>query len=171
MLREDRVIGAIGVSHRDVGAFTNERVELLKTFADQAVIAIENVRLFNETKEALERQTATSEILRVISQSPTDVQPVLDAVAERALKLCDAAQAGIFLVEDDTLRFAARFGNMLTPAENDSFPLNRALVVGRAVIDRETIHHADIVPLARHRIPDARLPQQKFGFRAFWACR
>jgi hypothetical protein len=64
------------------------------------------LRLFNETKEALEQQTATSEILRVISQSPTDVQPVLDAVAERALNLCDAAQAGIFLVEEDTLRFA-----------------------------------------------------------------
>jgi signal transduction histidine kinase len=116
--------------------------------------------------EAVEQHKAISEILQVISASPSDVQPVLDAVAEHALNLCDAAQAGIFLVEEDTLRFAARFGNMLTPEENDSFPLNRALVVGRAVIDRETIHHADIVPLLDTEYPDARLPQQKFGFRA-----
>ena len=124
------------------------------------------LQLKQRLAEALEQHKAISEILQVISASPSDVQPVLDAVAERALNLCDAAQAGIFLVEEDTLRFAARFGNMLTPEENDSFPLNRALVVGRAVIDRETIHHADIVPLLDTEYPDARLPQQKFGFRA-----
>ena len=124
------------------------------------------LQLKQRLAEALEQHAAISEILQVISASPSDVQPVLDAVAERALNLCDAAQAGIFLVEEDTLRFAARFGNMLTPEENDSFPLNRALVVGRAVIDRETIHHADIVPLLDTEYPDARLPQQKFGFRA-----
>ena len=73
------------------------------------------MRLFKETKEALEQQTATSEILRVISQSPTDVQPVFDAVAERALKLCDAADATIFLVEADQLRSAARFGSIPKP--------------------------------------------------------
>jgi signal transduction histidine kinase len=124
------------------------------------------LQLKQRLAEALEQHKAISEILQVISASPSDVQPVLDAVAERALNLCDAAQAGIFLVEEDTLRFAARFGNMLTPEENDSFPLSRGLVVGRAVIDRETIHHADIVPLLDTEYPDARLPQQKFGFRA-----
>ena len=124
------------------------------------------LQLKRRLAEALEQHKAISEILQLISASPSDVQPVLDAVAERALNLCDAAQAGIFLVEEDALRFAARFGNMLTPEENDSFPLNRALVVGRAVIDRKTIHHADIVPLLDTEYPDARLPQQKFGFRA-----
>ena len=124
------------------------------------------LQLKQRLAEALGQHKAISEILQVISASPSDVQPVLDAVAERALSLCDAAQAGIFLVEEDTLRFAARFGNMLTPEENDSFPLSRGLVVGRAVIDRETIHHADIVPLLDTEYPDARLPQQKFGFRA-----
>jgi signal transduction histidine kinase len=166
LLREGAPIGVLVLTRSVARPFSEKQIALATTFADQAVIAIENVRLFNETKEALEQQTATSERLRVISQSPTDVQPVLDAVAERALSLCDAAQAGIFLVEEDTLRFAARFGNMLTPEENDSFPLNRGLVVGRAVIDRETIHHADIVPLLDTEYPDARLPQQKFGFRA-----
>ena len=79
--------------------FTPAQIKLLETFADQAVIAIENVRLFNELKEALEQQTATSEILGVIASSPTDIQPVLDAVAENAARLCDAKDALIRLVE------------------------------------------------------------------------
>ncbi|HET9669286.1 MAG TPA: cache domain-containing protein, partial [Casimicrobiaceae bacterium] len=87
MIREGEVIGAIYVGHREPARFTDPQVDLLKTFADQAVIAIENVRLLNETKEALEQQTAISEILRVIPSSPEDVQPVLDAIAEKAARL------------------------------------------------------------------------------------
>src|SRR5262245_26537924 len=79
LVQRDRVIGVIGVSHSEPRSFSSDELDLLRTFAAQAVIAIENVRLFNETKEALEQQTATSEILSVISGSPTDIQPVLDA--------------------------------------------------------------------------------------------
>jgi signal transduction histidine kinase len=123
----------------------------------------------HELQNSLEQQTAISEILRVISSSPGDVRPMLNAVAERALKLCDAAESGIFLVEGDVLRFAAGVGGMSIPEENDCFPLSRGLVVGRATIDRMTIHHPDIVPLLETEYPDARVNQQKYGFRALLA--
>ena len=84
LLSADRAIGVIDVARSGPGPLPDKQISLLQTFADQAVIAIENVRLFNETKEALDRQTATAEILRVISSSPSDVQPVFDAIAERA---------------------------------------------------------------------------------------
>src|SRR4030095_5420618 len=87
MLQDERPVGAITVARREPGRFSDKQVDLLKTFADQAVIAIEKVRLFQELTEALERQTATSEILGVIASSPTDIQPVLDVVAENAARL------------------------------------------------------------------------------------
>src|SRR6202023_187849 len=87
MLRSGEPIGAITVGWADPGAYGDQQVALLQTFADQAVIAIENVRLFNENREALERQTATAEILKVIASSPSDVQPVFEAIASSANRL------------------------------------------------------------------------------------
>src|SRR4029079_16141633 len=110
MIREDHIVGSIVVARAEPGSFADKVEELLKTFADQAVIAIENVRLFNETTEALQQQTAVAEILRVISSSPTDVQPVLEAIAERAAKLCDAAAATMYLIHGDNLRLLASRG-------------------------------------------------------------
>ena len=166
LLLEGRALGALWVGRKAQAPFSDKQIGMLKTFADQAVIAIENARLFNETKEALEQQTAISEILRVISGSPTDVHPMLDAIAERALRLCDAAQSGILLVEGDKLRFATGFGTMPIFEAGEVLTLSRDLVVGRSIIDRVTLHYADLVPLLDTEYPDARKHQERFGFRA-----
>src|SRR5712691_9881175 len=117
MLRDGQVIGTLNVHGARVGQFTEHQVRLLQTFADQAVIAIENVRLFKELEtrnreltESLEQQTATGEILRVISGSPTDIEPVLDAVAESAARLCEASDAAIFRLDGGRLRLVAHRG-------------------------------------------------------------
>src|SRR5262249_6339159 len=110
MLREGVAIGVINIRRQEVRPFSEKHIALLKTFADQAVIAIENVRLFQELKESLEQQTATSEILRVIASSPTDIQPVLDVVAENAARLCDATDAIISRVDGELTRNVASYG-------------------------------------------------------------
>jgi GAF domain-containing protein len=114
MLREGSPIGAITVWHSQVSPFSEKHVALLQTFADQAVIAIENVRLFKELEarnrdltEALEQQTATSDVLRIIAQSPTDLQPVLDAIASSAVRLCAASDVVIERLEGDRFYNAA----------------------------------------------------------------
>ena len=91
--QQGELIGVLGARRIEVRPFTPAQIKLLETFADQAVIAIENVRLFQELKESLEQQTATSEILGVIASSPTDIQPVLDTVAENAARLCERSDA------------------------------------------------------------------------------
>jgi GAF domain-containing protein len=145
MLRGDVPIGVLAINKREPGAFSDAYVALLQTFADQAVIAIENVRLFNETKESLEQQTAISEVLRVISSSPADVQPVLDAVAVRAARICDAMDAHIFLVEDGGARHTAHFGDLpLGITKGQVRPLDRAWATGRAILDRVVVHIEDL---------------------------
>jgi GAF domain-containing protein len=107
MMRGDTPIGAVAVTRRESTLFDDSYVALLKTFADQAVIAIENVRLFNETREALERQTATAEILKVIAASPSDVQPVFDAIVKATVRLIGGLSAGVTRLIDDTVHLAA----------------------------------------------------------------
>src|SRR5256714_14969840 len=109
MSKEAR-LGLIVVTRKDLGQFGEHHVELLKTFADQAVIAIENVRLFNETQEALERQTATADILKVIASSPTDVQPVFDVIVERAVRLCGARMGRVYRFGGDVIQMVAGHG-------------------------------------------------------------
>jgi signal transduction histidine kinase len=143
MLRDGQVIGTVVVARERAGSFPQSQVELLKTFADQAVIAIENVRLFKETKEALERQTATAEVLRVISSSPTNVQPVLDAVAERAELLCEGGTAIVWLRDGDTLRRAAVHGPFIGDAAG-TLPIDMRSMVGHAFLEGRMIHVTDI---------------------------
>ena len=102
-----KLIGALSARRIEVRPFTPAQIKLLETFADQAVIAIENVRLFQELKESLEQQTATSEILGVIASSPTDIQPVLDVVAENAARVVRCERCVILRVDGDILRMVA----------------------------------------------------------------
>src|SRR5262249_31450909 len=133
--------GVLSARHLEVHPFTPAQIKLLETFADQAVIAIENVRLFNELKESLEQQTATSEILGVIASSPTDIQPVLDVVAENAAKLCDATDAVIGRVDGDLSRTVAVYGSIpyFRRVGEASRP-SRGTPAGRALLERKTIH-------------------------------
>ncbi len=141
LLREEVAIGAILIRRTEVRPFSDKQIALLKTFADQAVIAIENVRLFTELKESLEQQTATSEILSVIASSPTDIQPVLDTVAVNAARLCEATDAQIRLIEGDGTRLAASFGTLPAPEFRLTIPGNPT---GRAISTRETLHIHDL---------------------------
>ena len=166
MLREGELIGVVTVWRREPRRFSDKQVALLKTFADQAVIAIENVRLFNETREALEQQTAISEILKVISDSPTDVKPVLDAVAVRAARICEASDARVFLVDGNNLRHLAGFGDVpfsIQPGESVS--LSRGSVIGRAVVDRALVHLEDFAALPPEEFPVSRKWQERSGWR------
>ena len=141
LLREGIAIGAIHIRRTEVRPFSEKQIALLKTFADQSVIAIENVRLFQELKEALEQQTATSEILGVIASSPTEIQPVLDTVAENAARLCEATDAQIRLVDSEVTRLAASFGTLAAPETRPIIPENPS---GRAILTRQTLHIPDL---------------------------
>jgi signal transduction histidine kinase len=162
MLREDTALGLIAVTHQAPTPFSDQQIALLQTFADQAVIAIENVRLFNEAEgrnrdltEALEQQTATSEILRVISSSPTDTQPVFDTIAANAARLCAARDAQVLRVDGDVLRLVSAYGS---PSMAPLRSISRGHAVGRAVIDRQTVHVRDMAQ-AVMEFPETSAPQ------------
>src|SRR5262249_19910851 len=163
LLREGVSIGAILIRRREVRPFTDKNIKLLETFAAQAVIAIENVRLFNELKESLEQQTATSEILGVIASSPTDIQPVLNVVAENAARLCEANDALIYRESGERVYLAAKHGSI--PVSQESMPISRGFVAGRAIIDGQTIHVHDVFAEIDTEYPDAKPLQQAAGAR------
>jgi GAF domain-containing protein len=167
LLRESALVGAIAMWRREVRPFTDQQVALVRTLADQAVIAIENVRLFKELEgrnrdltEALEQQTATSEILRVISTSPTDVQPVFAAVAASAARLCDAFDAAIHRVDGDALHLVAHHG----PIPPDTVLPMEGTLAGRTVRERRAMHVADMQAEAAE-YPESSAFARRGGFR------
>ena len=165
LLKETSLIGAIAIYRKAVRPFSQKQIKLLETFADQAVIAIENVRLFQELQvrnrdltEALEQQTATSEILRVIASSPTELQPVFDEILVNAARLCDAKAGTLFLHDDDTFRAVALCGATPAWAEWVRNPIRPDPDTGlaRLVRERKPIHIADILaePIDRESQPN-----------------
>ncbi len=151
--QQGELIGALNARRTEVRPFTPAQIKLLETFADQAVIAIENVRLFNELKESLEQQTATSEILGVIASSPTDIQPVLDAIAQSAARVCGSDDATIRLLDGDETFLAAHFGS-IPPSAPRRRSLQWRLVGNEALLQRRTIHIPDVQAEAE-RFPDS----------------
>ncbi|MGE5099665.1 MAG: GAF domain-containing protein [Deltaproteobacteria bacterium] len=156
LLQNGRPIGAIGVGRPEPGPFSDRQIAMLETFATQATIAIDNVRLFKElaarnrdVTEALEQQTATSEILRAISGSPTDVEPVFDTIAERAAKLCDAEVGVVSRLDGESIEVAALYGVTAEGVEaiGRAFPmrLSANTVTARTVRARGVVHVADIM--------------------------
>ncbi|HAV77026.1 MAG TPA: hypothetical protein DCX53_06705, partial [Anaerolineae bacterium] len=155
MMREGIAVGAIGVARHKPGAFNDSQIKLLSVFADQAVIAIENIRLFNETKERnreitenLEQQTATSDILRVIAESPTDVQPVLNIIAQHSVNLCKGIFCGVYRTDGIMIDEVARFNYTPEALElaRKFYPavLSRTTSLSsRAVLDRAVVHIPD----------------------------
>src|SRR5262249_24928192 len=153
MLKEHALLGAIAIYRTKVRPFTDKQIELVKNFASQAVIAIEDTRLLNELRqrtddlsESLEQQTATSEVLKVISSSPSELKPVFDAILENATRICEAKFGNLFLYADNSFRIAAqknappayaerwRQRPVLLLADNPHNPLDR-LAASKGVID------------------------------------
>jgi GAF domain-containing protein len=172
MLRGVETHGVIGVSRSTVKRFSEREVALLRTFADQAVIAIENVRLFSELRarnreltEALEQQTATAEVLHIISTSPTELQPVLDTLVASAARVCGAEDATLHLRVGDTLPIRAHHGPL--PLSGATFPIDTTSAVGRAFLERRSVHIHDLAVAAD--LPEAQARALATGFRTILA--
>src|SRR5262245_50662932 len=161
LLREGEPIGVIVMMRRTVCPFTDKQIELVTTFADQAVIAIENVRLLNELRESLQQQTATADMLKVISRSTFDLQVVLKTLVESAARLCDAYDSAIWRPDGDRLLLVAHHG----PIPAETLPLIRGTVAGRTVLDGRAFNIADL------QTEDAEFPEsgenaRRWGFRS-----
>ncbi len=172
MLRGGKPIGAVTVTRAAAAPFPDAQAALLRTFADQAVIAIENVRLFTELQarnreltEALEQQTATSEILRVISSSATELGPVLDTVAANAARVCDAEDIGVFQLDGGTLRAGGRYGTGPKQDIGSIAHIRRDLLLGRTFLERRTIHVHDMTAGLESEYPGMRSTVERFGMR------
>jgi signal transduction histidine kinase len=185
LIRENEAIGSLTLVRDEPRAYGTGEIALTETFADQAAIAIENARLFQELndsnaslREALEQQTATAEVLRVIASSPTDLHSVLDAICEAAVRLCDANHVSIQQLRERDGRLVPRamFGTYAEHAYaeygSDFFQtmrgseVSRSSAIGRAFLERRTVHIEDLAEAVESEYPESRWGQQRWGTRS-----
>ncbi|QHO75198.1 histidine kinase [Bradyrhizobium sp. CCBAU 051011] len=170
LMNDGEAVGIITVTRVAPGPFGEQHTRLLQMFADQAVIAIKNVGLFNEVQqrtedlsEALQQQTATAEVLKVIASSPTEVRPALQAIVESACKFCDAYDANVLLKIGNDLHFSAHHGPI--PTGQEARPINRDWATGRSVVDRVPVQVSDFQAPEAAEFPEGQRQSREQGHR------